>query len=223
MKKDKTKSARFTTMAAAGVAAVGVFAVSVPAFASNINTNTWYAGTFTSTGTPVNGGGSATNGPILPLGTFANAVSAPAGTSWTVTLSGAGYLTVTDVEASGDYFTVYDNGNPMALATGALGGQSGVISGGLSYTSTPTSGSYVGSDISAALASAAFSSGTFALLPGVNAISMTFDGSIGYGDMAFIAEGASVPEPGSLAMFGLGLTMVGGLGAFLKRRRRSGQ
>lgn len=205
-------------MSVAGMAAAGVFAISAPAFASNINTNTWYAGFFSSTNTPVHGGGSASNGPILPSGTQASAVSAPSGTSWTVTLSGAGYLTVTDIETSGDYFTVYDNGNPMALATGALGGQSGVISGGLSYTSTPCNYCAFSADISAALANPDYSSGTFALLPGVNNISFTFDGSVGYGDMAFIAE--PVPEPGSLAIFGLGLSMVGGLGVFLKRRRR---
>lgn len=222
MKSNNKRSKRFTTVAVAGVAAAGMFAVALPAFADNIFTNTWYTGSFSGTGTPVFGGGPmyslGTSGPVLPSGT-ADSVVAPSGTTWSITLEAGGYLTVTDFQATGDQFTVYDNGNPMALATGALGGASGQIVGGLSMTSTPGSGSYTQSISDALAPGSGFSSGTFALLPGINNITMTYDGTLETGDMAFVTE-AAVPEPGSLAMFGTGLAVLGGLGMFLDRRRR---
>lgn len=220
--KKSKKAKRFTTAAVAGVAAAGMFAVALPAFADNITANTWYIGSFSGTGNPVYGGGPnyamGTSGPILPSGT-ANPVVAPSGTSWTITMSGNGFLTVTDYQGIGDYFTVYDNGNPMALHDSPLGGATGRIVGGLSETSAPGSESNYTTNISDALAyGSGFSSGTFALLPGVNTITMLYDGTLFEGDMAFIAD-PNVPEPGSLAMFGTGLTLLGGLGLFLKRRR----
>ncbi len=177
---------------------------------SAISSNQWYSAAFTCgagcyvTSPPY---GDGTDGEILPGGTE-DSIDAPAGSGWII--DGAGTLTVTDVEASGDYFEVFDNGSPMALAASpfSIPGQSGVISGGDSYTSTPSGGDYVGEDIDNALADSNFSSGTFALNAGVNDITIYYVSSVGEGDVAFIAETSATPEPSSFALFGTGLLGV---------------
>lgn len=193
--------------------AIPLLFVSPVAKASDIVTNQWYSAAFGyDIPSPVSGPADETgyDGPVLPSGT-ADSINAPDGTIWTVTLSGSGTLTVTDLEDSGDQFQVWDNGNAMALAPSPFitdSGQAGLISDGNSYTSTPCVGcDYVGEDIGAALSSADFSSGTFALSSGVNNITIDYIGVVGGGDMAFIAEGATspVPEPSSLALLGAGL------------------
>lgn len=97
------------------VATVAAASLAAPALADNIQLNQWYSGFFTGTPSPLTGAGAyGTHGPVLPGG-FANAVGAPTA-PWSITLSKAGTLTVTDVQTSGDQFTLYDNGVAMTPA-----------------------------------------------------------------------------------------------------------
>jgi hypothetical protein len=175
-----------------GAAATVMGAIAAPAQADNIVTDVWYAFGFTSTGTPL-------FGPGFAAGTSPGGVLAPAG-PWTITLSGPATLTVTDVEISGDRFTLFDNG--------VLLGQ----------TSAPVpNASSVGECISCALADPNYSHGFFPLGPGSHSITGTFDGVITNGDGDFIIHAVGVPEPGAWALMLVGF---GGLGAALRSRRR---
>ena len=202
------------------LAAVPAFFVTPAAKADdNIVTNQWYTAQFgTTVPSAVSGGdvyGVATDGPVLPGG-FSDSILAPAGTNWTITLNGPGTLTVTDLEASGDLFQVLDNNVLMTAAAspftapGQNPGQESVLAG---WTTAPSVGAQLGLDINAALGDSHFSSGTFLLTTGTNVININYEGSIGTGDMAFIAE--ATPEPSSLALFGTGL--VGILFAFRRK------
>lgn len=190
--------------------------------ADNIVTNQWYTGFFTASNTPLVGGPFGTNGTHGPVlgGGFANAVTAPQ-SPWTITLTGSGTLTVTDVETSGDRFQLFDNGVAMTptsspfTAAGQSPGQAGLPGG---FTSVPNPYASTGvEDINAALGNANYSSGTFLLHPGQNNITGEFLGTIGSGDFDFIAEASAVPEPATWAMLLFGF---GALGLLLRSRRR---
>ncbi|MGH6993439.1 MAG: PEPxxWA-CTERM sorting domain-containing protein [Caulobacteraceae bacterium] len=207
--------------ASAAVASLAAFGLAAPAQAAdNISLNTWYAGQFLGTPSPLAGGGSpGTNGPVLPSG-FATGLSAPTA-PWTITLTGSGTLTVTDVEDSGDHFQMFDNGDAMTAAASpftALGQNPGQTALPAGYTSAPTPGDLVGADINDALGNADFSSGTFALSPGVNNITGEFVGRVGDGSMDFIAEASAVPEPATWALM---LAGFAGLGFALRLGRRT--
>ena len=212
----------------AGVSAVALGAASVPADAAAIVANQWYTGHFTATPSPLfagigPGGTLGTHGPILPTG-FANAIAAPGSTtapfSLTITLPSGGYLTVTDVEDSGDRFTMDVNGAP---ATAAVGNPSGLTPGGQQavgdMTSVPVPGAaFCSESISTCLSNPDFSSGTFVLPAGTDTITGTFLGVIGFGRMDLIVEPASTaaPEPATLSLLGAGLAALG----LIRRRRR---
>jgi hypothetical protein len=200
--------------------AIPSFFAAPAAKADNVVTNQWYTAQFGSTvPSAVSGGtlfGDATDGPVLPGG-FANSIDAPAGTSWTITLAGNGTFTVTDLEDSGDQFQVWDNGVPMTgtwSPFNAPGQNPGWTSPGGGWTSVPCNNCVnLGDDINVVLGSPDFSSATFLLGTGVNVININYEGVIGNGDVAFIAE--ATPEPNSLALFGTGL--VGILFAFRRK------
>jgi hypothetical protein len=180
----------FRKILCAGAAAAALAAISAPAQAAdNITTGQWYAFAFGATGAALTGGG-------VP-GTSPNGVSAPSA-PWTITLSKPATLIVTDVETSGDQFTLSDNGTLLGT------------------TSTPVPfADFVGECISCALSNPDYSHGFFKLAAGTNVITGTFDGVVGFGDGDF--EVVSVPEPASWALMLVG---VGGLGAALRSRRK---
>lgn len=107
-------------------------------------------------------------------------------------------LYVTDLEASGDQFSIYDNGS-------LLGG-----------TSAAVKGDYRGHCISCVWADANFSRGVFLLPAGVNVISGIYNGGVGAGDFAF-GVAVPVPEPAAWALM---LCGIAGLGLALRSRRR---
>jgi len=203
--------------------ACSAFGFAARAHADNIVFNHWYTGGFNASGTPLFGPGFTTdvNGPTLqlgPIGSFSDATSAPGG-PWVITVGDFGTLTVVDTETSGDQFQLFNNGIPLLAAPSLfhdVGQNQGQVSPGNGLTSAPCVSCAFGvNDINAALGDARYSSATFLLIPGVNVITGTFLGSVGFGDFDFIAE-SPMPEPATWAM------MIGGFGlAGLALRRRS--
>ena len=221
----------FTALVAPALAAAALGMISMPAQAGTIVasdpdgvpiivTNQWYTAIASNVGNPltVPAFGLGTDGPILPSGT-ANAVTAPGSgnLSAIITLPNGGFLTATDVEASGDRFMMDVNG---IGATAAVGNPSGLTPGGRqavgSETSVPVGGADCAENISCSLSNPHFSSGTFVLPAGTDTISGTLVATNPETNvfMDFIVEPkpvtTTVPEPAtwlllSSALLGFGV------------------
>lgn len=207
-------------LGAALTAAIPLLCVSQVAKADNIISNQWYSASFGSgVPSPVSGPAfvDASDGPLLGGG-FGVSIDAP-GSSWTITLGGSGTLTAVDLEETGDQFQFFDNGVEMVAAPSpftAPGQNPGQTSIGSGLTSIPCAGcGFDNEDINAALGDSSMSSATFLLNPGVNVITANYVGTVGNGDMAFIAETSPVPEPSSIVLLITGL-----LGALFVMRKK---
>jgi hypothetical protein len=199
-------------LAGASVAALG--AVSAPAYAdpTAIQTNQWYTGAFfSSAGTQLYGPGTILGVNPTP-GTNATVLYAPNNTqtAWTtVNLPYGGYLTVTDVENSGDEFDISVNGTDLGA------------------TSAASTGANCNNDISCAVSgtsAADFSSGTFSLPAGTDTFSGVVTTAISGGNFGFVIEANPqpddnpLPEPATLAVLGMG---TAGLAAVRRRKKKA--
>jgi len=178
----------------ASAASLALCATAAPAAADNIVAGTYYTGGFTTAGTPLFGPGYTTY--TTSLGPSAAAPGAP----WVITLATDNHsLTITDMETSGDQFTLYDNGHLLGT------------------TSAPCDFCEYGmTSVAGALADSNYSHGVFGLFAGTNVITGTFDGVVGTGDFVFEV---STPEPVTLSLFGAGLVGAAAIG--MRRKKKS--
>ncbi len=178
---------RNVLLAGAAVAVIG--AVTVPAHATTIVDDTWYTASFTAPGS--NFFAATALGYNPP--SWRNFTSVNAGTGpYTITLAHPEYLLITDLEISGDQFTL-----------GFSGATNGTVT-----TSTPVVdySRNIGEDISTALALSDYSHGYYLLNAGTTTISTTFDGVIDYGNVSF---SVAAPEPSTWAMLLFGFAGLG--------------
>ncbi len=120
----------------------------------------------------------------LPGGGTENSIDPGSSSPYTITLPKGGFITLVDLEASGDQFTVTVN------------------SGTAQATSTPTGGDYVGEDIGAAISDSNFSLGTFSLPAGMDTIALFYTGDVGFGDAAFFVGAAPIPATWTMMLIG---------------------
>jgi hypothetical protein len=158
------------------------------ASAMPIATGTWYTFGFTTTGSAL--------GVPFQNGTNPAALALDAG-PWTFGLSDWGTLRVTDMETSGDFFSLYDFGVLVGTTSAGVANATSVC----------------GTDITCALGNANYGKGTFNLAAGAHSLTGIFNGVIGNGDGSLIVR--QVPEPMTMSLFGAGL-----LGAAALRRRK---
>jgi hypothetical protein len=167
---------------------IGLAAAAGSASAMPIVTGTWYTFGFGGTGSAL--------GVPFQNGTNPAALALDAG-PWTFSLSDWGTLRVTDMETSGDFFSLYDFG----------------VLVGTTSTGNPFATGVCGTDILCALGNADYGKGTFALAAGAHSLTGVFNGVVGGGDGSLIVR--QVPEPMTMSLFGAGL-----LGAAALRRRK---
>ncbi len=177
---------------AGAVALAGFTLAATQANATPVTTNTWYEFGFTGMGgdSLVSGVGfvPATN---APDGNPIVQVGSPA---WTITSAVPLKLYVQDLFLSLDQFDMFNNAV------------------NLGDTSAPIPGSDCGSDITACIANAAFSRGTYILPAGSDSITGIHVQGVA-GAAVFELTPVATPEPSSLAMLGAALlALAAGLG-----------
>jgi len=183
------------------VVAIALLAFAPVVVAGPILFNVWYQFGFGTAGTPAAGCDPAdpAGGFCIPSsGTPTEFLSAP---PWTfVAPAGGATLAVTDAFLSGDRFQLFDFGVSLGL------------------TSLPSANANCDDDPVVCIATAGMSIGSFVLAAGAHSITLIpilapSDGGSGY--LLVSAEGSAAPEPGALALTGLGLVVL-----FVWRRRR---
>ena len=136
---------------------------------------------------------SSLGGPVTGAGPAAGAID-PGAPAWTFNTSGSSVLSVFDCCALGDAFEVFNFGTSLgitSIGTATCNSTAACASGG-----------------------ATLSRGDFLLGPGAYSLTMTVTSFVGFGNLFFIVD--TVPEPGTLALLGLGLAGLG-----LSRRRKA--
>lgn len=161
--------------------------ISGSAVAGPVSQDIWYTFGFgDARGDAVSGAGFG-QGKNPTVGTTSGIADQPA---WTITLTQGATLTVLDLFLSVNQFEIFNFGTSIGL------------------TSSPMTGGTAGSDITAALADARYSRGVFDLDAGSYSFTISnITGSGGAGVFAIEPVG-TVPEPASLALVALALSVA---------------
>jgi hypothetical protein len=199
----------------------GLGSISMPAFADDINLDTWYCGRFLTADTDLLGGAFEQLGVCqsVTMGIFEDTegnifdvpfYGSPGAAPWTFTVGDLGAtLTVVDLQISGDQFELFDDGQ-------LLGRTSDPELGIEDCNFDDPDGSL--DALGCVLASPAYSKGMFDLAAGDHSITGNHLGSINFGDFAFIVRSNvvnNVPAPAGIALFALAI------GAAVAMRRGS--
>jgi hypothetical protein len=216
-----------------GTAAIALVAISIPARADNIGTNSWYTGHFAGSGTSLGDASEIAvlniTDPVLrnPTNQPVDAATSIADGLLSATISSQhhNFLLATDGQTSGDRFQLFVDGN---AATPDATSATTMVSSGLQpdndlavnanalggVPSSPVAGDRTCGIVSCALAGPDYSSGPFYLPAGQDTNTGKFTGNTANRDTDLFVGPA--PRADSLTLFATGLL---GLGAAIRRRR----